>query len=215
MDPKNTFVIQCIGRAVPNKNFKLCNSTDIQDLKTGNRIAVDRLPTEQRYEKVASIIKALVKSPYKNIVLDDFNFLSQDYYMANSLRKGWDTAKEMGDGMQKIFQAIKLVPEDKNIFICAHYMEYKDKKGDSISYKFKSVGNMVDEYICPEGHADVILYGKQEFDNDSNKPIKQFVKEFDGEYPAKDSVGYLDSLDIYFPNDLSIVEEAIDKFYKG
>ena len=74
---------------------------------------------------------------------------------------------------------------------------------------------MVDEYICPEGHADVILYGKQEFDNDSNKPIKQFVKEFDGEYPAKDSVGYLDSLDIYFPNDLSIVEEAIDKFYKG
>jgi hypothetical protein len=215
LDPKNTFVIQCIGRAVPNKNFKLCNSTNIQDLKTGNRIAVDILPTEQRYAKVASIITALVKSPYKNIVLDDFSFLIQDYYMANSLRKGWDTAKEMGAGMQKIFQAIKLVPEDKNIFICAHYMEYKDKKGDSISYKFKSVGNMVDEYICPEGQADVILYGKQEFDNNSNKPVKQFVKEFDGEYPAKDSVGYLDSLDIYFPNDLSIVEEAIDKFYQG
>jgi hypothetical protein len=39
------------------------------------------------------------------------------------------------------------------------------------------------------------------------------VKEFDGEYPAKDSLGVLDSLPNEIPNDLSIVINAIDEYY--
>ena len=41
-----------------------------------------------------------------------------------------------------------------------------------------------------------------------------FVKEFDGEFPAKDSIGALDALDNEIPNDLSIVVNAIKEFYK-
>lgn len=74
---------------------------------------------------------------------------------------------------------------------------------------------MVDDYITPEGKFDVILFGKQTFDSERKQPIKVFIKEFDGEYPAKDSLGVLDSLPDEIPNDLSIVIDAIDKYYNG
>ena len=48
---------------------------------------------------------------------------------------------------------------------------------------------------------------------ETKQAVKVFVKEFDGEYPAKDSLGVLDSLPNEIPNDLSIVINAIDEYY--
>ncbi len=214
LNPKDTYIIQCIGRGVPNKEFKLTSSNEIKDLNTGNRVQVDNITGIERFKRVADIITALVKSPYKNIIVDDFNYLAQDFYMANAMKGGWDTPKQIGYGMGLIFNAMKQVPEDKNLICCAHYEEYKDKNGDSISYKFKTTGKMVDDYITPEGNFDIILFGKQTFNAETKQPIKVFVKEFDGEYPAKDSLGVLDALPNEIPNDLSIVVDAINKYYE-
>lgn len=214
LDPKETYVIQCIGRGVPNPGYKLCPSNEVKDVAKGNRIQVDNITGLDRFKRVADFIELLKKSPFKNIVIDDFNYLAQDFYMANAMKGGWDTPKQIGYGMGLIFDAMKGLPEDKNIICCAHYEEYKDKNGDSISYKFKTTGKMVDDYITPEGKFDIILFGKQSFDAESKKPLKVFVKEFDGEFPAKDSIGVLDALDNEIPNDLSIVVDAIKEFYK-
>lgn len=214
LDPKETYVIQCIGRGVPNPGYKLCPSNEVKDMAKGNRVQVDNITGLDRFKRVADFIEFLKKSPFKNIIIDDFNYLAQDFYMANAMKGGWDTPKQIGYGMGLIFDAMKGLPEDKNIICCAHYEEYKDKNGDSISYKFKTTGKMVDDYITPEGKFDIILFGKQSFDAESKKPIKVFVKEFDGEFPAKDSIGVLDALDNEIPNDLSIVVDAIKEFYK-
>ena len=214
LDPKETYVIQCIGRGVPNPGYRLCPSNEVKDMAKGNRVQVDNITGLDRFKRVAEFIEFLKKSPFKNIVIDDFNYLAQDFYMANAMKGGWDTPKQIGYGMGLIFDAMKGLPEDKNIICCAHYEEYKDKNGDSISYKFKTTGKMVDDYITPEGKFDIILFGKQTFDAESKKPIKVFVKEFDGEYPAKDSLGVLDDLPDEIPNDLSIVVDAIKEFYK-
>ena len=215
LNPKETYIIQCIGRGVPNPAYKLCPSNEIKDMAKGNRVQVDSITGLDRFKRVADFIDYLKKSPYKNIVLDDFNYLAQDFYMANAMKGGWDVPKQIGYGMGLIFDAMKAFPEDKNIFCCAHYEEYKDKNGDSISYKFKTTGKMVDDYITPEGKFDIILFGKQSFNSETKKPIKVFVKEYDGEYPAKDSLGVLDALDNEIPNDLSIVADAIDAFYNN
>lgn len=205
LDPKNTFVIQCTNRNVPNDQYVL---TTIDNLKGGNRVKVCEITGLDRYKKVADLIIKLIASPYKNIVIDDLNYLSQDYYMANAMKGGWDVPKQIGYGMGLIFDAIDKIPESKNIICCAHYEEYKDKNGDSISYKFKSTGKMVDEYILPEGKFDIVLFGKQSFNNETKKAIKEYVFEFDGEYPAKDSIGLFDGIEgNTIPNDLSIIEE--------
>lgn len=213
LDPKETYIIQCIGRAIPNRNFTLTKSAEIKDLATGNRVQVDTVTGQERFKRVADILNALKNSPYKNIVIDDFNYLGQDYYMANAMKGGWDTPKQIGYGMGLIFDAFRGFPEDKNIICLAHYEEYKDKNGDSLSYRFKSIGNMVDGYITPEGKFDIILFGKASFDAERKVAVKEFVKEFDGEFPAKDSIGALDELPDTIPNDLSIVVEELRKIY--
>lgn len=72
---------------------------------------------------------------------------------------------------------------------------------------------MVDDYITPEGKFDIILFGLSSFDNETKKPVKEFLKEFDGEYPAKDSLGVLDNLPDKFINDLSIVTDELERIY--
>ena len=215
LNPKETFVVQCIGRAVPNPEFKLCPSTNLMDMAKGNRMQIDSLNGLDRFKKVAEIIDAFKNPncPYKNIVIDDFNYLGQDYYMANAMKGGWDTPKQIGYGMGLIFDALRGFPEDKNVICLAHYEEYKDKNSDSLSYRFKSIGNMVDGYITPEGKFDIILFGKSSFDAERKVAVKEFVKEFDGEFPAKDSIGALDGLPDTIPNDLSIVVEELRKIY--
>ena len=215
LDPKTTFVIQCIGRGVPNPEFKLAPAPEIKYIAQYNRVQVDTVTGLDRFKKVAEFIESFKNpnNPYKNLIIDDFNYLAQDFYMANAMKGGWDTPKQIGYGMGLIFTAMKQVPESKNIICCAHYEEFKDKNGDSISYKFKTTGKMVDDYITPEGNFDIILFGKQTFNAETKQPVKVFVKEFDGEYPAKDSLGVLDSLPNEIPNDLSIVINAIDEYY--
>ena len=215
LDPKETFVIQCIGRALPNPNFKLCASNEVKDLATGNRIQVNTITGLDRFKKVAEVLNALRndKSPYKNVIIDDMNYLMQDYYMANAMKGGWDTPKQIGYGMGLVFDAISAFPENKNVICCAHYTEFKDKAGDSISYKFKTTGSMTDDYVTPEGKFDIILFGKQDYDAEKKAPIKVFVKEYDGTYPAKDSLGALDSLPDTIPNDLSIVVDKLKEIY--
>ena len=157
LNPEDTYVIQCIGRGVPNPNFKLITGNigvenvgkptqkliNAGALATGNRVQVDSLTGLDRFAAVAEIVNMMKKSPYKNVLIDDMNYLAQDFYMANAMKGGWDTPKQIGYGMGLIFDAFKGFPEDKNIICCAHYEEYKDKNGDSISYKFKTTGKMV------------------------------------------------------------------------
>jgi hypothetical protein len=42
--------------------------------------------------------------------------------------------------MGKIFNAIQNVNTDKNVFMLAHFEEYKSKNDDRMSFRFKTVG---------------------------------------------------------------------------
>lgn len=212
LDPKETYAIQCIGRGVPNPNYKLCPSNEIKDIAKGNRIQVDSVTGIDRFKRVADLLDALKKSPYKNIVIDDFNYLMQDYFMNNAMKGGWQTPKEIGFGIGLIFDAMKGYPEDKHIYVCAHYEKTNDNDG-TVTYQMKTTGKMVNEYCTPQGKFDIILYGKQTYNEEEKKAIKTFVKDFDGTFPAKDSIGVLDNMPDEFPNDLFLVSEELKKWY--
>jgi hypothetical protein len=72
---------------------------------------------------------------------------------------------------------------------------------------------MLDNKITLEGLFTVILYGKQGYDMEAKKPTKQFVTNFDGEYPAKSPIGMFN--DLYIPNDLGLVAQTIDRYNRG
>ena len=207
LNPKTTYLISCVNKPLPfrgaNKKYVI---TTTDKLAQGNRLITNDA------EEVAKVIKLLANSPFNNIILDDMNYMSQDYYMKNALKGGWDTPKKIGYNMGLVFDAINDIPEDKNIICMAHYEEYKDKNGDSISYKYESTGNMVDSYICSEGKFEIVLYGKSSFDEKEKKSIREFVTNDDGIYPAKSPIGMFD---LYIPNDLGFVVEKITEYYNG
>ena len=209
LNPKETYIISCVNKPLP---FRGANSkyiiTDVNNIAKGNRIITNQS------EDVAKVITMLANpnSPFKHIILDDMNYMSQDYYMKNALKGGWDTPKQIGYKMGLVFDAINEVPEDKNIICLAHFEEYKDKNGDSISYRYKSTGNMVDQYICPEGKFEIVLYGRATYDAKEKKSIREFVTNDDGIYPAKSPVGMFD---LYIPNDLGLVVDKVQEYYKG
>ncbi len=114
--------------------------------------------------------------------------------------------------MGLIFDALENVPENKNVICMAHYEEYKDKNGDSISYRYKSTGNMVDNYIVPEGKFEIVLFGKSTFSEEDKKIKKEFITNDDGQYPAKSPIGMLP---LSIPNDLGFVIEKIEEYYNS
>lgn len=209
LNPSTTYIISCVNKPLPfrgaNKNYVV---TTPEALTKGNRVITNDA------EVVAKVITMLAhpNSPYKNIVLDDMNYMSQDYYMKNALKGGWDVPKKIGYNMGLVFDAINSIPEDKNIICLAHYEEYKDKSGDSISYKYKATGNMVDSYITPEGKFEIVLYGRSSFNEQQKKSIREFVTNDDGVYPAKSPIGMFD---LYIPNDLGLVVSKVNEYYNG
>lgn len=208
LNPAETFLISCVNKPLPFRGAnKLYKITTIDKIAEGNRIITNDAET------VAKIINmvAVPQSPFKNIVLDDINYISQDYYMKNALKGGWDTPKKIGYNMGLVFDAINAVPESKNMICLAHYEEYKDKNGDSISYKYKSTGSMVDSYITPEGKFEIVLYGRDRFDEKEKKSIREFVTNHEGVYPAKSPVGMFDT---YIPNDLGLVVANVEEYYE-
>ena len=73
---------------------------------------------------------------------------------------------------------------------------------------------MNNKYSTQEGKIERILYGKQTYNEEEKKAIKTFVKDFDGTFPAKDSIGVLDGMPDEFPNDLALVAEELKKWYE-
>lgn len=145
-----------------------------------------------------------------NIVIDDSNYVMQDYYMANAMKKGYDVFKEIGVSMNAIFNAME-GSNTINFFMMAHYEEFKDSNEDTISYRFKTVGKMTNDYITPEGKFDIVLFGKQTYDEQNKKVVKEFVTNYDGRFPSKSPVGMFK--DLYIPNDLGYVEKMIKEYY--
>ena len=222
LNPSETFVIACAHRVLPFPGWMNLYKRAKVRVQDGTSLIIDISP-EGNYQQtsnpasVANLITLIhAKRPdIKNIVIDDMNYLMQDYYMANAMKGGYDVFKKIGAFMNKIFSAIQNTPVDKNTIVLAHYEEFKSRNGDVISYRFKTVGKMVQDYITPEGKFDYIFYAVQDFDDTTKTVTKKFVTNYDGEFPAKSSYGVFTEDEIRIPNDLGYVLEKIDAYNLG
>ena len=198
LNPEETFMISCVNKWIPN--YKI---TTFDKLKEGNRIVTSNAKI------IASTIKTLKNSPFNIIILEDANYIMQDYYMKNALKTGWDCPKQIGYDMGLVFDAVEDVSQTKIIIVTAHYEDYRSDNSGNISYRMKTTGKMVSEYLTPEGKFDIVLFGKSSINEVTKKINKEFVTEHDGTFPAK-SQAMFDEL--YIPNDMSLIIEKVRSF---
>ena len=209
LDPRTTFIISVKNKPLPFFNStNLFKITGINNPKEGNRVITNS------GEEIASLVLELSSEncPFTDIIIDDMNYIMQDYYMENALKSGWDCPKKIGYFMGKLFRAIDFCGESKNIYVLAHSEETVGNDGRTY-VKFKTTGRMVDEYCTPEGLFDIVLVGRSKF----NATTKQVVREFltnEDEFisSAKSPRGMFD---LYIPNDLGLVKLNITKYYNG
>ena len=206
LDPKTTFIVSATSKPLP---FKA--SGKIFPIGRPNEDDKARRFVTNDGDKMASVISYIIQNrpEITDIVIDDANYVMQDYYMANAQRKGFDVFKEIGIMMDRIFAAMEL-SHDVNFYMLAHYEEYKASTSDEISYRFKTVGKMVQDYITPEGKFDIVLFGDQSYNEQDKKVVKEYVTNFDGKYPAKSAPGMMP---LRIPNDLGVVKKLITDYY--
>lgn len=213
LNPEETFIISATNKGLPiprwRRLYKTCNLSQPPTKQNGNHAISNDGQT------IADIISFVNQNrpDIKVIVLDDSNYIMQDYYMAKATTSGYDVFKKIGQFMGAIFNEMERVSGvDKHFIMMAHMEEYKNSNQDTISYRFKTVGKMVQDYITPEGKFEIVLFGKQTFEEkDGVKKVKkEFVTNYDGQYPAKSPIGMFPQL--YIPNDLGMVVNMINEY---
>lgn len=143
LNPKTTFVISATSKPLPFKGsgriYKIMDPENPPIAENGNRLI-----SNNGHFIAKTISYILMNRPeITDIVIDDANYIMQDYYMANAMKKGYDTFKEIGASMHAIFTAME-GSNTVNFFMLAHYEEFRDSSADTISYRFKTVGKMVE-----------------------------------------------------------------------
>ena len=168
LNPTNTFIVNVSGKDIPARGWKkLYKPIEGKDLSTGNYVDTnDGLA-------IAGLISILneKKPQITNLVIDDFQYIMADYYMDKAKTSGFDKFADIGYQIGQIFKA--LTKFKGNIIILTHPEEVQNTYGTT--YKAKTVGKMIDQYITIEGKFDIVLYGHQEFDTKTKKVSKLFI----------------------------------------
>lgn len=199
LNSKETVVINVSGKSLPFPGWIKKYNGNISE--GGNYLETSN------YDTINKAIKYIAASrpEIKNIVIDDAHYVLSFEFMNRAQENGYMKFADFGVHLTSIFTTVRNVRADLNVFFLWHPDE------SDTNMKMKTVGKMIDDYICLEGLFTIILYTKVE-KNDS-KIQYLFVTNNDGVYPSKSPVGMFDEL--YMKNDLGEVARLIQKYDQG
>jgi hypothetical protein len=205
LDPKETAIINVMDKPLPFKGSGSLYGTPIS--QGGNYAALSDGVT------ILKVLAALnERQDIKNVVIDDFQYIMAEEFMAKALKKGYDKFNEIGKHAYDVITYGKNMRRDMN-FICLTHSEVDSTGG---GYKLKTIGKMLDDKVTLEGLFTVVLYTFVQFDSKEKKASYNFVtnKYSDNsniEIPAKSPIGMFEELLV--PNDLGLVIQKAKEYY--
>lgn len=196
LNPEETFIINVIGKPLPFRGASSKYKKLSADGLTGNYYATDDTTTIKR---VINFIDK--KRPdIKTLVIDDFGYTISNSFMRKSNQKGYDKFIEIGKDVFDILDIITNLRDNLFCFVMMHVET--DANGKS---KPKTVGKMIDQYICIEGKFTTCLHTVV---SDGNY---QFLTNNDNQHMAKTALGMFDSL--YIENNLQFVRDKMHEYF--
>ena len=206
LSPESTYIIACATKELPVRGW-------LRDYIPSPAQAQPDTGNYKRATSGTSVANTMThvsqnRPDIQTIVVDDMNYIMQDKYMDNRAT-GYKIFTDIGNEMAMIFRAVG--NSTKNIIVMMHH-EAVDETYET-TYKAKTVGKMVDNYLTIEGKFSNVLFCKQMIDPDSRKVMKVFVTNYDGQYPAKTPVGAF--TDVYIKNDMGFVLATLQRYFAG
>lgn len=197
LDPKETFIINVIGKPLPFRGAKAKYKPLSSDGLCGNYYATD---DTNAIKRVINLVQA--KRPdIKNLILDDFGYTTTNSFMRKATQRGYDRFIEIAKDMFDILDLVSNLRDDLHCFVMMHVDI--DSQGKS---KPKTIGKMIDQYICIEGKFSTVLHAIV------NDGVYGFITNFDGQHMAKSPLGLFESQII--DNDLQLVREKMIEYFE-
>ncbi len=153
--------------------------------------------------KTPNEVTALVtKSSKPVLVIDDVNYLFTFQVFGRSQEKDqFQVFRDIGNNFFKLVETIINKPTDQNIYLFGH-IELNDRN----LVQLKTAGKTIRDNIAPEGLTNIVLEAVNDLD--------EFVFKV-----RSDGTGVKTPIDMFedktISNDLKLVNEAINKYYKG
>lgn len=153
------------------------------------------------------VMKCLISSKAKNIVIDDAGYLITNMFMRGHSSAGAGNAvfsfyNTVGDNFWNLITFINdKVPADKIVYVVMH-----EEQNDFGQVKAKTIGKILDEKVCIEGMFTIVLRCIEE----SGKHM--FVTQSADGAISKSPVGMFEDLTI--DNDILLVEKAIRDYWE-
>lgn len=201
LDPAETFIINVANKSLPFKGWRKKYTLWTKDNPQGN------LYDKANPQNIEACIKYVAeKRPdIKNLVIDDFQYMSSFEFFERVDEKGYEKFTQIGAHLARIARMPKDLRDDLTVFFLTHAEEATDMEGRK-KFKAKTIGKMVDEKLTLEGLFSIVLFGKVKKDKDGNIRYV-FETSNNGENTCKSPRGMFASFEIV--NDLALVKQAI------
>jgi len=204
LDPKETFIVNIANKPLPFKGWKKNYTMISKDNQKGNMTGVS---------SAAGIIKAMMhvndKMPHiKNLVVDDWQYMSSFEYFDRADEKGYDKFTSIAKNLAQVAKLPKDMREDLYIFFLTHSEESTDVNGHR-KVKAKTVGKMIDNALTLEGLFSIVLFGKV-VKGEDDKLSYVFETVNNGENTCKSPDKMFDAARI--ENPLQVVKNAIIEY---
>lgn len=204
LNPKETFIINVANKPLPFKGWKKNYKFWSKDVPDGNLFS-----SADPSSIIACLKYISAKMPHiKNVVVDDFQYMSAFEFFDRAAEKGYDKFTQIGAALANVAKTPKDLRDDLIVFILTHAEEATDLEGRK-RVKAKTIGKMVDEKLTLEGLFSIVLFGKVKKDKDGNIRYV-FETKNNGENTCKSPKGMFEELEV--PNDLEVVRKAIIKY---
>ena len=210
LNPEETFLINIKNKPLPFRGWK--NKYKPINIAAGPPKEGNYFGSSNPYDVVKVINYVSANRPeIKNLVIDDYQYIMSEEFMANALKAGFDKFNKLAKNAYDVINAGIMAREDMNFFLLTHSEVIENSF--QTSYKMKTIGKMLDSKVTLEGLFTIVLYGKQTWNDKEKKVTKHFVTNFDGQFPAKSPVGMFPST--YILNDLGAVAKALYDYNHG
>lgn len=202
LNPQETLILRVIKRTLP---FKF---TGIYGKENKNMFDTST------YEDVLKALAWANTQPnIKNIVITDGTYIIRQEFFKKANVKGYDKFTEFATHMQQILKAIQDCREDIKVFM-EYHVESNVTDSGVTEYKPSTVGKLLDSQYNILENVDIVLFANPQYEDKEIKYGFYTNRTLDrngAEIPAKSPYGMFS--DLFIPNDLKVVSEAIDKFY--
>ena len=195
LPPKETFIINVIGKPLPFRGSSDLYQKLSADGLTGNYYCSDKGIDIQRAIQLVN----LKRPEIKYLVIDDFGFSLMNAFMSKALEKGYDKFSLLAKDFRDTLEHANKLRDDLFCFVMMHVEA--DLNGKT---KPRTIGKMIDQYVYVESRFTWVLHTII-----SDEQYK-FITNNDGVHMAKSSMGCFETKLI--DNDLMLVVDSINKY---